>query len=258
MFLTFFRNASASFYVWLSPVRILSGFLCRCRQDDYDNRWSAFTNISMENWNYYVNYRHSQGFNCVQINVLKQWDSSGDELNLYPFPIKKDGEERGDHFEFDYSVINEEYFDAAEEKLKVLAEYGMTPVLVLLWGNYVPGTWESRFTNNNLFPYEALELYVSYVTKRFKKYEPIYFVSGDSDFPTEETVKYYRKVLETARANDPDAIYTFHINGESMEIPEELEKEADFFIYQSGHFLTLPVEYRRQNAVPDENVQTDR
>lgn len=201
-----------------------------------DTCWSAFTNISMENWNYYVNYRHSQGFNCIQINVLKQWDSSGDELNLYPFPIKKDGNERGAHFTFDYSKINTAYFDAAEEKLAVLKEYGMTPVLVLLWGNYVPGTWESKFTNNNLFPYEELEAYVSYVTKRFQKYEPIYFVSGDSDFPTAETVRYYKKVLETARSNDPDAVYTFHINGESMEIPDELAKEADFFTYQSGHF----------------------
>lgn len=200
-----------------------------------DTCWSAFTNISMENWKYYVRYRHHQGFNCIQINVLKQWDSSGDDLNLYPFPIKKDGEERGAHFEFDYSTINQDYFDAAEEKLKVLKEYGITPVLVLLWGDYVPGTWESQYTYHNLFPYEKLEPYVSYVTKRFKKYEPIYFVSGDTDFPTEETIRYYKKVLTTARANDPDAIYTFHINGESMFVPEELAREADFFIYQSGH-----------------------
>ena len=119
-----------------------------------DTCWSAFTNISMDDWKYYVDYRYKQGFNCIQINILKQWDSSGDELNLYPFPIKKEGEWRGAHFEFDYSTINEKYFDAAEEKLQVLKEYGMTPVLVLLWGNYVPGTWESKFTNNNLFPYE--------------------------------------------------------------------------------------------------------
>lgn len=127
-----------------------------------DTCWSAFTNISMDDWRYYVDYRNKQGFNCIQINILKQWDSSGDELNLYPFPIKKEGEWRGAHFEFDYSTINEKYFDAAEEKLKVLKEYGMTPVLVLLWGNYVPGTWESKFTNNNLFPYEYLENYTAY------------------------------------------------------------------------------------------------
>lgn len=160
-----------------------------------DTCWSAFTNISMDDWKYYVDYRYKQGFNCIQINILKQWDSSGDELNLYPFPIKKEGEWRGAHFEFDYSTINEKYFDAAEEKLQVLKEYGMTPVLVLLWGNYVPGTWESKFTNNNLFPYEYLEQYTSYVAKRFKKYEPIYFISGDTDFPEEETVKYYKKSL---------------------------------------------------------------
>lgn len=202
-----------------------------------DTCWSAFTNISMDDWRYYVDYRNKQGFNCIQINILKQWDSSGDELNLYPFPIKKEGEWRGAHFEFDYSTINEKYFDAAEEKLKVLKEYGMTPVLVLLWGNYVPGTWESKFTNNNLFPYEYLENYTAYAVKRFKKYEPIYFISGDTDFPEEETVKYYKKVFDVAKSVDQDALYTFHICGESREIPEELKEKADFFTYQSGHFI---------------------
>ncbi len=91
-----------------------------------DTCWSAFTNISIKDWRY---CRYEQGFNCIQINILKQWDSSGDDLNLYPFPISKDGEERGAKFKFDYSRINESYFDTAEEKLKVLQEYGMTPVL---------------------------------------------------------------------------------------------------------------------------------
>jgi hypothetical protein len=201
-----------------------------------DTCWSAFTNINMKDWRYYVNYRYNQGFNCIQINILKQWDSSGDDLNLYPFPIEKDGEERGAHFEFDYSIINEKYFDAAEEKLKVLQEYDMTPVLVLLWGNYVPGTWESKFTNNNLFPYENLEKYVAYVTKRFKKYNPIYFISGDTDFPEQQTIMYYKKAFEIAKENDPEALYTFHICGESKEVPPELEPMADIFTYQSGHF----------------------
>ncbi len=113
----------------------------------------------------------------------------------------------------------------------------MTPVLVLLWGNYVPGTWESKFTNNNLFPYEYLENYTAYAVKRFKKYEPIYFISGDTDFPEEETVKYYKKVFDVAKSVDQDALYTFHICGESREIPEELKEKADFFTYQSGHFI---------------------
>ena len=50
--------------------------------------------------------------------------------------LLQDGDHRGAYFEHDYSVINEAYFDAAEEKLKVLEKYHMTPVLVLLWGNY--------------------------------------------------------------------------------------------------------------------------
>lgn len=61
-------------------------------------------------------------------------------------------------------------------------------------------------------------------------------MSGDTDFPQPETIRYYKKVFETAKKTDPNALYTFHICGESRDIPSELEEMADFFTYQSGHF----------------------
>lgn len=61
-------------------------------------------------------------------------------------------------------------------------------------------------------------------------------MSGDTDFPQPETFRYYKKVFETAKKTDPNALYTFHICGESRDIPSELEEMADFFTYQSGHF----------------------
>ncbi|MMZ52468.1 beta-glucosidase [Paenibacillus polymyxa] len=32
-----------------------------------DTVWSAFTNITLEEWAYYLDYRKSQGFNVLQI-----------------------------------------------------------------------------------------------------------------------------------------------------------------------------------------------
>lgn len=197
-----------------------------------DTCWSAFTNISNSDWKYYLDYLKQQGFNAIQINVLKQWDASGDDLNLYPFPITR--HEDGS-YSFNYSEINQEYFDRAEQMLYEMQKRDMVPVLVLMWCNYVPGTWASHLAINNQFPYEQIESYVKYVTNRFKKFNPIYFVSGDTDFPTDETVKYYRKVFKVARETDPNAIYTFHIKGRFEELPEEFKKDIDFFSYQSGH-----------------------
>ena len=45
-----------------------------------DTCWSAFTNIKDNDWDYYLDYRKSQGFNTLQINILPQWDASATDL----------------------------------------------------------------------------------------------------------------------------------------------------------------------------------
>lgn len=49
-----------------------------------DTCWSAFTNIKDNDWDYYLDYRKSQGFNTLQINILPQWDASATDyvMNL--------------------------------------------------------------------------------------------------------------------------------------------------------------------------------
>lgn len=214
-----------------------------------DTCWSAFTNITLEEWNYYLDYRASQGFNSVQINILSQWDASQSDLNMWPFPRKQNGI----HYTYDYSQINPAYFDRAEKMLEMVRDHGMTPALVLLWSNYVPGTWASKMAVNNLFPFDELAAYVAYATRRFKPYNPIYFVSGDTDFPTEETIKYYAEVLRVAKENDPDALYSLHIKGRLAELPKQFYDQVDFFSYQSGHNLagqstayTIPLQLRKE------------
>ena len=41
-----------------------------------DTCWSAFTNISDDDWQEYLDLRARQGFNVLQINALPQWDLS--------------------------------------------------------------------------------------------------------------------------------------------------------------------------------------
>lgn len=203
-----------------------------------DTCWSAFTSVEMPDWIYYLNYRKSEGFNAIQINLLRQWDSSQPLKDKEPFEIEvnEDGS-----YKYDYYKINDKYFDNAEKMLNELVKRDMVPVLVLLWGNFVPETWMSKFVKNNVMPFEAIKPYVSYVVKRFKKFNPIYFVSGDVGFTDSDKQKlepaksYYQEVLRVAKSIDPDALYTFHINGESTEVPEELANGADLFVYQSGH-----------------------
>lgn len=223
-----------------------------------DTCWSAFTNIAESDWNYYLDYRHQQGFNVIQINILKQWDASGMDLDIYPFEICKND----NGYSFDYSKINIAYFDRAEKMLTAVQQRGMVPALVLLWSNYVPDTWASKLARNNMFTFAELNHYVSYVTKRFKKFNPIYFVSGDTDFPTNEAINYYREVLKVAKETDPEALYSFHIKGRFSDVPNEFLEQMDFFSYQSGHNIdgqatsyTIPMSERTKFKGPIVNTE---
>jgi len=214
-----------------------------------DTCWSAFTNITMDEWNYYLDYRANQGFTVIQINILSQWDASGSDLNLLPFPIKRNGI----HYTYDYSHPNEDYFEHAREMVAAVRQHGLTPALVLLWSNYVPNTWASDMAINNPIPFNEIAPYVAKVTDLFKPYHPLYFVSGDTDFPTKETISYYDEAYRTAKKHDSTALFSFHIKGRLDTIPEEFLSQIDFFSYQSGHNLAgqataykIPMKLRKQ------------
>lgn len=206
-----------------------------------DTCWAAFTSVEMPDWRYYLDTRKAQGFNAIQINILRQWDSSLPINGREPFAIttREDGS-----YEYDFSKINEKYFDNAVKMLEEMKKREMIPALVLLWGNFVPDTWMSHFVKNNTMPFEQIKPYITYVVNKFKQFNPIWFVSGDVGFTDngkqkpKTAIEYYREVLKDAKEIDPDGIYTFHINGESHDLPEEFVEKIDFYSYQSGHGYT--------------------
>lgn len=195
-----------------------------------DTVWSIFTNASLEEWAEYLDFRKTQGFNVLQINVLRQWDASESDIRIDPFLLNEDGS-------YDYRSLNEAYFDRAEQMLGMAAERGFIPALVLLWCNYVPDTWAEMFQKGNKMPLNCVEPYVRYAVERFSKFNPIYLISGDTDFPSERANAYYRKALEVVQAVSPDSLKTFHIQGRLRDLPEEFENHdgLDFYMYQSGH-----------------------
>lgn len=195
-----------------------------------DTCWSAFTNISFEEWEEYLSYRKMQGFNVLQINVLPQWDASKSDINIMPFKINKDGT-------FDFYSINEEYFHRAEKMIEVAVKKGFLPALVLLWCNYVPDTWASKLRETSKMPLDVVETYVEHVAKTFSKFYPIYIISGDTDFPTELTKNYYMLALNTIKKLSPECLTTMHLQGRLTELPEEFanNKNLDFYMFQSGH-----------------------
>lgn len=188
-----------------------------------DTCWSAFTNITDDEWDYYLYKRKMQGFNTLQINILPQWDASVTDLDYRPF------KEQNPH------DLNDSYFEHAKDMCIKAKEEGFELALVVLWCNYVPGTWASRMLPDGILPFDCLENYVRKVHETFTELEPVYVISGDTDFPEEETVRYYVHVANILKNLAPECLFTTHIKGRYTDIPEELSELLDLYFYQSGH-----------------------
>lgn len=39
-----------------------------------DTCWSAFTNLTLPDWKFYLDTRKAQGYTAIQINLLRQYD----------------------------------------------------------------------------------------------------------------------------------------------------------------------------------------
>ena len=195
-----------------------------------DTLWSTFTNVSFEEWEEFLNYRKMQGFNVLQMNILPQWDrSQSDHDTIEPFQTTSQGE-------WDFYTPNEEYFTRARQMVAQAYAKGFTPALVVLWCNYVEGTWGAERFPGNQIPHDAIRPYVQYICKVFGGYQPIFLISGDTDLKTSATIERYLAALKAVKEYCPTALTTFHLNPPA-DLPDTIVNapELDFYMYQSGH-----------------------
>jgi len=196
-----------------------------------DTAWMAFSNLSVDDWKLYLEYRKMQGFTAVQICVLPVLnDISTGKDSIMPFAR----DERGN---MDFGSPNQNYFDKAGAMVRIACEKGLVPALVPLWSNYIPTSWSSqRIGNNSEMGEDFLEKYAAFITGIFGKFNPIYILGGDTGLETETVIRYYSKLLDFIKKMNPQSLTTLHPNP-SAEIPESLRKNKnlDFYMYQSGH-----------------------
>jgi len=77
---------------------------------------------------------------------------------------------------------------------------------------------------------------LTYVVDRYKKYQPLYSISGDTKFETERINDYYAHALDVVKRLDPDGLTTLHLSPEGFP-PDRLmtDTNLDFYTYQSSH-----------------------
>lgn len=194
-----------------------------------DTAWMAFSNLPLSDWPRYLAYRKMQGFTALQISILPiTHDTSMSPENLDPFQKDAQGN-------WDFTQYNEEYFAKAERMVEMTVQQGMVPVLGVLWCNYVPGT---RCSKNSpvasAMPLEAVAPYATYVAQRFKKFDPMFFISGDTQFESPDEEPYYMAALQAVKAVCPDALLTMHLTPRG-DLSRAFVDAIDFYMYQSGH-----------------------
>lgn len=197
-----------------------------------DTIWSAFTNPTVEEWREYLVYRRRQGFNVLQITVLPVLhDFSASDQNLVPFELDAAGR-------WDFFRPSPAYFARAEMLVEMARAEGFVPALVVLWCDYVPGAWANRRFPEMAMPRAALDGYVAHVAHTFARFDPIFVISGDTDFEAPDPTEYYSRTLDEINRLCPDALTTLHLAPQA-DLPGRILQSPHlaFYMFQSGHHL---------------------
>lgn len=196
-----------------------------------DTIWAAFANLRLDEWERYLAYRRWQGFTALQISILPiTHDTSMSDENLDPFLSDDAGN-------WNFARLNEAYFDKAVTMVDMAVAEGFVPVLGVVWCNYVPGTRCSKGSPvASAMPLEAVAPYATYAAERFKQFDPMFFISGDTQFESPEEEPYYMTALQAVKEVCPDALLTMHLTPNG-ELPRSFVDAIDFYMFQSGHHV---------------------
>ena len=210
------------------------GFLCDGKPWFWlaDTCWSAFTSITLEDWDYYLARRAEQGINTLQINTLPQWDRCRPDLGIYPY-----ASENGTVF--DWSQPNPAYWERARTMCRMAVEHGIRPALVLMWCNYVPGTWGAAIaerTGATTMPLDEVVCHVRRVVEYLDEFDPVYVVTGDTDWKADECLPYYESALATVRELAPTRLRTMHINraNRTVQLPQKAAYQLRALLRDDG------------------------
>lgn len=205
-----------------------------------DTVWAAFGGARHDEWLDHLERRRRQGFNALLFSILPiEHDRSSGTLSPYAI---RDGR-------LDFAAGDPAYWDDAERVLAAACAHGFTPMLVLLWNNFVPGTWGAGLTPDHVMDAEQTASYVADAVARFSRYDPIWIVSGDDDLNDDTALERYSAVAAQVRALAPDQLITWH-DTPTARMPASIADGdlLDFHGLQSGHneaWDTLPADLTR-------------
>jgi hypothetical protein len=193
-----------------------------------DTAWSAFEDATEAEWRTYLAVRRRQGFNAVLVTTLPvPHDRVEHRGGRAPFAMGADGHP-------DFERPDAGYHELARRYVSIAHEQGIRVLLVVLWNDYLPGTWGAALAPHAVMPLEARRAHVRRVAETFGDLEPVFVVGGDDSYTVPEANAGYLEAIEVLRATCPRSLLTTHTAPRAV-LPDAIADRLDFFLHQSGH-----------------------
>jgi hypothetical protein len=212
-----------------------------------DTAWSAFAKATEDEWRLYLAARRRQGFNAVLVTAVEvphdRMERSG---GREPFAL----DAAGHH---DYARPDAAYFETARRYTAIAHhEYDIRVLLVVLWNDFVPGTWGAAAVPHAVMPPGARAAYLRLVIDTFGDLEPVFVVGGDDLYDVPEANAVYIEAADLLRAACPRSLITTHTAPRAV-LPDAIAERLDLYLHQTGHNLecqelpwTQPEDYVRR------------
>lgn len=199
-----------------------------------DTVWSAFADARDDEWRMYLHHRSQQGFNAVFVSLLPILHDRSQGTAAAPTPFDEETVRREGRWE-----LNPRFFDHVRRRIEQAAGAGIVCGLVLLWVNYVDGSWGSQRTPGFIMPEEAQRQYLTALQRVLPDRGALLIISGDAGFTTQAEIDTYAKFSGLVRTTWPHGLLAYHSAPDAV-LPPELDALADALIFQSGHYGDQP------------------
>ncbi|MFW6007155.1 MAG: DUF4038 domain-containing protein [Halanaerobiales bacterium] len=151
-----------------------------------DTQWRLFATeaenkLNRESVEHYIDVRSGQGFNYIHTDLMGGAGiSSGEHI-----------------FEsFSEEIINEEFFQEVDYRIKYMNDKGITSGIVLAWHRGNPA-WESFKSE------EACLRYARYIVARYSAYNTVFIISGEWDQINMDKKPLFNKIGQEIMTYDP-------------------------------------------------------
>jgi hypothetical protein len=210
-----------------------------------DTAWELFHRLTLDEIEFYLDTRQSQGFNVIQAVIISELDGLRTP-NAYGFLPFLDMNPRK-------PVL--EYFDFIEKVLKIAESRGMFLALVPVWGDKIDrvfGIGPEIFNAANCYSYGK------WLGRRFCNNPNIIWMNGGDRTGGGKNFAVWDALGKGIKSEDKDHLMTFHPLGDSSSSFWFHDSEwLDFNSCQSGHSLRnfpnhmmITYDYLRKPAKP--------